>query len=958
VSAPSPPCATYRLQFSRNFTFRQAARLIPYLHKLGVSHIYASPYLKARPGSAHGYDITDYNALNPEIGGTEDFEAMVAALARHDMGQILDIVPNHMAVGKADNAWWLDVLEWGRASPYARYFDIAWDAPRPRRNRKLLLPFLGDQYGAVLEAGELVPAFDEEGGSLSVWYKEHRFPLAPFSYARVLESAGADCPALLDLAAAFGRLRRPTASRRVQAAIRARAKALKGDLAQRAAADRGLRAATERAIATLCGVQGDAASFLPLHRLLERQHYRLAYWRVAADEINYRRFFDINELAAMRMEEAEVFETAHRLVLRLIAENKISGLRIDHTDGLYNPLEYCERLRTKMAPTSKGGARPYLVVEKILARHESLRRDWPVCGTTGYEALNLINGLFVDGRAERAFDRVYRRFTGSSVDFETVVYECKKLITSTLLAGDLEDLAIALDRISEENWRSRDFTLASLKAALGEVAACFPVYRTYVSARGASEEDRRDIDWAVAIARKRSASRETTIYDFIHGALTSDIARTRPRGFNRRAVLNFAMEFQQFTAPVMAKALEDTVFYRYSRLLSLNEVGGDPGRFATTVAAFHHHNEERARHWPHAMVTTATHDTKRGEDVRTRIDALTEFPAEWGRRLRRWAVLNKRAKVELDGTPAPSAGDEYLLYQTLVGAWPVALLGSGDPPPALPLERFRERIDATMVKAVREAKSMSDWATPNLEYESALSSFVRRLLDPKASRAFFGDLRAFASRIALPGMINSLAQAVLKLTIPGIPDLYQGGEFWDLNLVDPDNRRPVDFAARISALAGLPRPGGGAEGAATAAISSLLEEWPDGRIKLFLQSTLLSERRRQPDLFSDGAYTALGAKGGHADHICAFLRTKERAAIAVVVPRLVVGLDAGEGRMPIGPIWEDCAVPCPPSWEGRRWSNIFTGEAVAPSLEGEDRVWRVRDLFAVLPLAALVASEA
>jgi (1->4)-alpha-D-glucan 1-alpha-D-glucosylmutase len=955
MPAPSPPHATYRLQFSRDFSFRDAERLVPYLHALGVSHIYASPYLKARAGSSHGYDITDYNALNPEIGDAADFDAMVAALVRHDMGQILDIVPNHMGIGRADNAWWLDVLEWGQSSPYADYFDIGWNAPNPHLQDKLLLPILGDHYGAILEAAELLPAFDAQEGSFSVWYHEHRFPLAPRTYPAILAAASGG-EKLASLAAAFRQLPRATAGKRTRAAMRARAGELKRELACAAAAEPELCAAIDRALQHLRGVSGDPSSFLPLHRLLERQHYRLAYWRVAADEINYRRFFDINELAGVRMERAEVFETAHRLVLQLFAEGKIDGVRIDHIDGLSDPLQYCTRLRQRMSEACGGRVWPYLLVEKILAQHEALRSEWPIDGGTGYRALNLINGLFVDGRAERAIDRAYGRFIGRHVDFDAVLYDCKKHVMDTMLAGELQVLAVALDAISEANWRTRDFTLTSLKAVIREVVACFPVYRTYVTERGAGTEDRRDIDWAVALARRRSQSRETTIFDFIHGALTTDIARKRPRTFNRRAVIEFAMKFQQFTGPVTAKAMEDTAFYRYTRLISLNEVGSDPRRFGTTVAAFHHLNQECAKLWPHTMVTTATHDTKRGEDVRARINALTEFPAEWGRRLRRWSTLNKGARSELDGAPAPSADDEYLLYQTLVGAWPMELAGP-DEPAALPLERFRERIAAYMIKAVREAKQISNWTTPNIEYESILSAFVQRILDPSRSRAFFADLQAFSARIALPGMINSLAQAVLKLTIPGVPDIYQGCELWDLNLVDPDNRRPVDFSARAAALAGLPTVTDGADGKAATAVAALLDRWRNGRIKLHVQHALLAERRRRPSLFGEGGYVALSATGAQAEHIIAFARIKDAAAIAVAVPRLVASLGAGDGRMPIGDVWMEGALACPPMVAGREWMNILTGEVLRPHLDGGQELWNARDIFATLPVAALVVRE-
>ena len=954
MSAPPVPCATYRLQFSRDFTFRDAERLVPYLHSLGVSHVYASPYLKAGAGSSHGYDITDYNALNLEIGSEADFAAMVAALADRDMGQILDFVPNHMGVGRADNAWWLDVLEWGQASPYANFFDIGWNAPKPDLRGKVLLPFLSDHYGVTLEACKLVPSFNESEGTFSIWYQEHHFPLAPHTYAEVLAAAaGSVSKTLANLTAAFRKLTPATVPRRARSAMRARAAALKSELAQLAASDLELRVVVDRAIQSLRGVKGDPSSFVPLHQLLERQHYRLAYWRAAADEINYRRFLDINELAGVRMEQVEVFETAHRLVLHLFAEGKIDGIRIDHIDGLFNPLQYCKRLQARVTDKLGGNTRPYVVVEKILAQHESLHRDWSVAGTTGYDALNLINGVFVDGRSERAIDRVYRRFIGRHLDFDTVLYECKKQVMDTALAAELEMLAVELDRISEANWNTRDFTLASLKAAIREVAACFPVYRTYVAERGANVEDRRDIDWAVALARKRNQSRETTVFDFIHDALTTDITRNRHRTFKRRAVMGFAMKFQQFTGPIAAKALEDTAFYRYTRLLSLNEVGGDPSQFGTTITAFHHLNEERAKLWPHTMVTTATHDTKRGEDVRARINVLTELPAEWGRRLRRWSALNRRAKSEVDGAPVPSPDDEYLFYQTLVGAWPIELLGP-DEPAALPLERFRERINAYMIKAVREAKQNSNWATPNTQYEAALSGFVHRLLDWDQFCTFLTDLQAFATRIALPGMINSLAQAALKLTIPGIPDIYQGCEFWDLNLVDPDNRRPVDFKLRSAALNMMPKL---PTATTRAAVATMLENWHDGNIKLYATSQLLAERHRRPVLFNDGVYTALNVTGERTDNLLAFTRTKDEAALAVAVPRLVLSLGAGEGRMPIGDVWTDSAVVCPPTLAGRRWTSVFTGEVAALHSEGLDTVWKARDLFLDLPIAALIASE-
>ncbi|MGH6990412.1 MAG: malto-oligosyltrehalose synthase, partial [Stellaceae bacterium] len=737
-------------------------------------------------------------------------------------------------------------------------------------------------------------------------------------------------------------------SQRARAETRTRAEALKAALARKVGEDPALRATIDRALRHFSGVKGDRSSFVPLHRLLEGQHYRLAYWRVAADEINYRRFFDINELAGVRVEKPDVFKTVHGLVLRLVAEGKIDGLRIDHIDGLYDPEEYCRRLADRLDEVSTVPGARYLVVEKILARHETRRREWPIAGTTGYDALNLLNGLFVEGRAERAVNRVYRRFIGRALDLDEVIYDAKRLVMDTLLAGELEVLTAGLDRISEASWHTRDFTFAGLKAALREVVACFPVYRTYVTERGTAADDRRDIDWAVAQARRKSTSGETTIFDFVHDALTADIAYRAPHVFPREAVINFAMKFQQLTGPVTAKAVEDTAFYRYTRLLSLNEVGGDPGRFAVTRAAFHHLNRDRQRHWPHTMIATATHDTKRGEDARARLDVLTEFPAEWGQRLRRWSVLNRSAKSAVDGVPAPSADDEFLLYQTLLGAWPMAFLGEKEPD-ATPLATFRDRIAGYMVKAVREAKLNSRWATPNLAYEAALEAFIERLLDPARSAGFFADLQNFATRIALPGMINGLAQLVLKLTVPGVPDIYQGGEFWDLNLVDPDNRRAVDFAARAAALAALPAPGD------SAAVAALLDAWPDGRIKLHLAAALLRARRERPLLFAAGGYLPLQTRGEFGRRLCAFARRHDESAMVVIVPRLVVGLGAGQGRMPVGSAWTDSMIVAPASLAARGWSNLLSGERVLLAGDGEDRGWRAHEMFRTLPVAVLIA---
>ena len=967
---PTIPRATYRLQFNRNFTFADAERLVPYLAALGVSHVYASPFLKARAGSPHGYDITDYNTFNPEIGDEAGFDSLVRTLHIHGMGLIVDFVPNHMGIGKADNAWWLDVLEWGEASPYAAYFDIDWQPAKADLRGKVLLPLLGDYYGNVLERGELSLGFDGATGEFSVWYHEHRFPVSPLHYATMLAPGiehlrrlrGGDdavVGAARELVEGFRALRAARASAAGRALRRAQALSLKAELSRLAAAEPQVREAlVDEALSRVNGTAEDPRSFRLLNWFLERQAYRLSYWRVAVDEINYRRFFDVNDLAGVRMEDARLFETAHRLVLRLFAEGKIDGFRIDHIDGLYDPPGYCRRLLDEAASAHAERAQasertPYLVVEKILARHESLREDWPVAGTTGYDSLNLINGLFVPLGAERAIDRAWRRFTDSRVDFDEVLYASKKYVLKELLASELTILSSRLDRISEGNWRTRDFTLAGITAALAEVIACFPVYRTYVGARGASAEDRRDIDWAVSQARKRAPGTDAALFDFVQAALTTDLVRRRRSGYNRREVVRFAMRFQQFTGPVTAKAMEDTAFYRYVRLVALNEVGGDPRRFGTTVAAFHRVNHDRARRWPHGMVATATHDSKRGEDVRARIDVIAELADEWARRVRRWSILNRRARTAIEDRTAPEAIDEYLLYQTLVGAWPMALLGPDEAPPH-ELAAFADRIARYMVKAAREAKLYTSWAAPDRAYENGLVSFVRRILDAAPPAPFLDDLRGFVRRVAVPGMVNGLAQALLKFTVPGVPDIYQGCELWDLGLVDPDNRRPVDYAPRREALSAFTGAGGAAGPPAAGALPELAESWVDGRIKLYMTATILDLRRRMADLFRFGAYVPLAVSGAFADNVCAFARVKDGQACLVAAPRLVAGLVGPEGRLPLGAVWGDTVVLLPAELPAPTWSDVLTGERVTAANASVP----AERLFAVLPVAALlVAAE-
>ena len=908
------PRATYRLQFHAGFRFSDATALIPYLAALGVSHVYASPYLKARAGSTHGYDIVDHNQLNPEIGTPEDYAAFVAALRAHGMGHIVDFVPNHMGVGGDDNAWWLDLLTWGEESHYRDYFDIDWNPLRAELRGKVLLPFLGGQYGDILDAGELRWEYVEGGFALR--YFEHRFPLAPPTYALLLEGAA---PASL---ASFGPLFAALANVPDRAAKRAAATALRR-LLNDTETD-GAQALVAWLDAERTTVDGKAR----LERVVEAQRWRPTSWKVAAEEINYRRFFDVNGLAAMRMENANAFGDAHRLLFELIARGDVDGVRLDHVDGLFDPIGYCALLRERAALL---GQPMYLVVEKILAPGQELRARWQVDGTTGYEFMNAVTGLSVDGRNERAFDRLYRRFTGDATPFAEAAYDAKRFILITALAAERNVLAMRLDRIAQRDPHTRDFTLGALTRALVETIAAFPIYRTYVTGAAVEPPDRLFIERAIEAARKRDTTNEGSVYAFLRRVLLTEAKDDALR----EQYVDFAMRFQQLTAPVTAKGVEDTAFYRSLRLTALNEVGGDPGRFGTTVEEFHRLNARRAAHHPRALLATATHDMKRGEDVRARLAVLSEIPEEWRAALGRWSRLNRKHRGSV------STLAEYLVYQTLIGAWPVELLAAEPDPGAL--RAFADRIAAYALKAAREAKLRTSWTNPDLGYEAALERFVRALLDPRRAPQFLADLRAFVHGIAPSAVANGLAQAVLKATAPGVPDTYQGTELWDASLVDPDNRRPVDFGARAALLraldealaAGMPRD---------ALAGELLANWGDGRIKLYVLSTLL--RHVAAAGWPAGAYVPLEATGPHAQHAVAFAR----GAALVAVPRLPRTL-AGE-RPPLGEVWAATALVLPAE-ASARYRDVLSGRVVTVTERGGRSVLPLAEVLAVLPVAVL-----
>jgi malto-oligosyltrehalose synthase len=958
MKAPNIPVALYRLQFNKEFTFSKATELVPYLASLGISHVYASPYLRARPGSLHGYDIIDHHRLNPEIGSPEDYDRFVGALHEHGMGQILDIVPNHMGVMGCDNAWWLDVLENGQASTYADYFDIDWEPVKGELRGKVLVPVLGDHYGAVLDRGELKLTFDSKKGEFSIFYFEHRFPVDPREYPRILgpgtnnvqQELGAQAASqegsfleLESLIAAFHHLPGRDQVSPEQRAERLRDKEIhKRRLAALCEKSLPVARVIDRDVLSLNGRPGAPDSFDALHELIKAQPYRLAFWPVAADDINYRRFFDINDLAALRQEDDTVFRQTHEFVLQLLEEGKIDGLRIDHPDGLYNPRQYFERLqcgRGSRPDDSLNSKRYYIVAEKILSGEEALPQNWPIHGTTGYNSANLVNGLFVDSDSEKSMETTYCLFVRKHRDPRELLRECKKRVMDRWLNSELTVLANQLTQIALANRHTCDFTTKALRDALGEIVAEFPVYRTYVTEEEIPATSRRYIECAVNRAKALSAATDSTVYDFIHEVLLTEPGERRPPSYKRSAV-RFAMRFQQYTSALMAKGLEDTCFYRYNALMSLNEVGGDPFRFGVRPEEFHRKIQERARLWPHELVTTSTHDTKRSEDVRARINVLSELPLAWRRQVRIWRKLNRDKKTMLNGTAAPDPNDEYLLYQTLVGAWPFEI-ASKSPPPA-----FRDRICSYMIKAVREAMEQTSWARHNQFYESGVTHFVNSILQ---STEFLDAFAPFHRKIAHFGMLNGLSQTLTKLTVPGVPDIYQGNELWTFNLVDPDNRRPIEYRFRRDALWRMLT-----QGCQSNELSAeLVKNMDDGRIKLYVIWKTLQLRNRNPNLFRDGQYIPLKTVGEHANHVLAFARVHETGTVIVAVPRLIAKLMKGEAGLPRGcELWQDTAIQLSfqPATELR---NLFTGNLLRVQDNGHFAVLAVKDLFADFPVALL-----
>jgi len=955
MSAAVVPSATYRLQFNKSFTFDDATAIVDYLDRLGISHCYASSYFKAVPGSPHGYDVADPTRLNPEIGDRATYDRWVAALRAHRMGHLIDMVPNHMGIAQSSNPWWQDVLENGPSSQYASFFDIDWRPLKQELTDKVLLPILGGSYGAVLERQEITLRYVD--GAFSAHYFDSVLPIAPGTYDRILAveadtlladigEASDEGQEFLSILTAIGHLPSRDAQSPEARAERHREKeVIKRRLARLTEASPAVLAHIERAVATFNGTRGNPRSFDPLDQLLSVQAYRLAYWRVAAEEINYRRFFDINDLAALRMEDPEVFERTHAFAFELLREGSIDGLRIDHVDGLYDPGDYLERVQARardVRPDLCSGDRGvYLVVEKILGLDEWLP-SWPVEGTTGYEFLVRVNGLFVDGRNERAVNGAFERFTRLRSPFREFAYRSKQLILRMSMASELQVLAHGLNRFSERNRHFRDFTLNLLVYAMREIIAAFPVYRTYVNGRepDVSAHDRRYIEYAVSEAKRRNPRHPGVVFDFIRGLLlkTADYIPEEERGEH----LKFVGKFQQVTSPVTAKGIEDTALYIYNRLVSLNEVGGEPDTFGIPADAMHGWLAERAKRWPHSLSASSTHDTKRSEDVRARINILSELPAEWRQATGRWARMNRKARVVIDGESYPSRNEEYLLYQTLVGTWPTRpMTADGE-------REYLERIRGYMLKTMREAKVFTSWLNPSEPHERAMGRFVEMVLSP-ANVAFRRDFGELASRVARYGVYNSLAQLAIKIGAPGVPDFYQGTELWDFSLVDPDNRRPVDYAKRRELLDALPEARIGDPSMA----SALLEHPEDDRLKLFATATMLRSRRAAHDVFRCGRYEPLTVDGSAREHVFAFARVLGPRQAIVAVPRLVATLRP-DGGAPIGETWRETRIGVPEE-APRCYRQVFTG-ACASVIEEEGRRWiRAADAFAHFPIAFLEA---
>lgn len=925
----NPPRATVRVQLNHQFGFDAALAILPYFERMGISHLFVSPILTARAGSMHGYDVVDHGQVNPELGGEEGLRRLVAGLRARGMGLIVDVVPNHMAVGGADNARWLEMLEWGRDSRYARFFDIDWDVPDPALHGRVLAPFLGEAFGDALAEGKLVLC--HENGRFFVRYYDHRFPIAPAFYPGLLGAHAA----LAAPQAAFARALR----------VRGReARRIAFEDAVGALAVAAVLPDADDAIAKLLASYNapEAAARKRLQRLLERQHYRLAWWRTAADEINWRRFFDITELSALRIQERPVFEAVHATIFRLYAAGLIDGLRIDHVDGLADPRGYCRQLRARLLqlttrrPSSAPREAPYVVVEKIVAPGEKLAADWQVDGTSGYSFMNDVAALLHDPGGEASLTRIWSQHSGS--EFADEERRARRRIPQELFPADLSACAHALHAIARSDPSTRDWTLAAVRRVLIELLVHFPVYRTYADARGRSAADAAIMAQVVEAALQTCRPSEQPLLRAVDRWLGGEPARAVPGFAARRLRLRALARFQQLTSPVAAKAVEDTAFYRHGRLLSRNEVGADPGCFSIDAEDFHRICADRQRRYPRALLATATHDHKRGEDVRMRLAVLSETPDRWQDAVREWHARNAPLRGQLPGG-APDEIDEYILYQMMIGSWPLDLRADD----ADGLHAFAERLCAWQRKAVREAKRHSGWIEPNAAYEDACENFVRQLLDPSHSSRSIASMIGLVDTIAAAGAIKSLSQTALRLSTPGIPDLYQGTEYWDFSMVDPDNRQSVDFSQRAQTLA------------ASATSAELLARWRDGAIKQRLIARMLALRRAQAAVFASGIYLPLPLHGPQATRAIAYARVLRETAVVVIAPRFAHGLLETPDALRIPPsAWGRTMVQLPRTLRELRWRDVLDDRPLGTLGKGRLVLDAVLDPW---PLAVLVSER-
>jgi (1->4)-alpha-D-glucan 1-alpha-D-glucosylmutase len=944
------PVATYRLQFNGQFRFEHARALAEYLGRLGVTDIYASPLLQARTGSSHGYDVTDTSHLNSEIGSEQEFEALTDELLTRGMGLLLDIVPNHMAAS-SENPWWMGVLENGSSSTFASFFDIDWHPPRASLANKVLLPILGRPYAEALENKELKLVFEQ--GGFFIQYHDAKLPVAPKSYSLLLQHRlgelqqrlGADHPATRELAgilvAVAGLPERIALSTEMAGERRLQRERIKERLRDLYQSSPDVRDFLDENLRVLNGRKRKPGSFAFLDRLLADQAYVLSYWLSANAEINYRRFFTITDLVGVRVEDPLVFEARHSVVLRLIEKGLVTGLRIDHIDGLRDPLGYLRRLQERASPNGVQGSHPrfYVIVEKILADGEKLPREWPVCGTTGYDFLNQLNGIFLDPGGCEKLNSIYESFVGSKDRYEDLVYEKKKEVMETLLVVEMRSLGHHLGLLAEQDRYARDMPQAEIARALVETTACFPVYRTYARTFATTSSERRYVESALQSARRRNPRVDPQCFEFL-----GDVLMLRERvhlsAEQREARLAFVTRWQQFTGPIMAKGVEDSALYVYNRLLSLNEVGGAPNANGVSLTAFHEFCRYRQDHCRHTLNATSTHDTKRAEDARARINVLSEIPIAWEKALNRWGRRNRAKKRMVDGRLVPDRNEEILLYQTMLGAWP---LDSEDVP------AFRQRLQDYMVKATREAMVHTKWTRPSIRHEQALIHFVRAITEPAESNSFLNDFVRLSREVSYYGALNSLAQLLIKITAPGVPDFYQGSELWDFRLVDPDNRGPVDFEKRARLLAEVEQ----AEAHDQAKLlQCLLDCWQDGRIKLYVTSKALSFRRAHPELFLDGAYEPLQVAGARQENAYAFMRHTKRSWAVVAVPRLTTKL-VPPGQMPTGEnLWRSNLLVLP-GGAPEDWINVLTGEPIRSCPAKEERVLSLGDVFNRFPVALL-----